>query len=211
MFLPVRRAETRFPPSPPVLSLPSHHSLSLSCLSGLEPTWIPDSWLLNLKGFVRFLLCAQTCARCQEGTERKQEARPAPWGVSTLAGQIRPTSTAGLGNSPSQHLPAGAWGRERACSRGPRGKCWGSWERGAASPSSPYPAIKSGEANVCARQFSLSVTSSGLNCPGLKEREKKRKVLIMWLEILIPEIKFYELPIAQHPVFLTFLVSHTVF
>lgn len=81
-------------------------------------------------------------------------------------------------------------------------------ELGAVSPSSPHLAIKSGELNGCTRQPALSVTSSALNYPGLK---KKRTILIMWLEILIPEIKFYELRIARHPVFLTFPVSHTVF
>lgn len=46
----------------------------------------------------------------------------------------------------------------------------------------------------------------------IKERKKpkERKGLITWLEILTADIKFYELPIAQHPVFLTSPVSHTV-
>lgn len=83
---------------------------------------------------------------------------------------------------------------------------------GMAYPSSPDPVIKSGEAKwVCQPTCPVSHLI-GHELPRIKKRKKKkRKVLIMWLEILIPEIKFYELPIAQHPVFLTFSVSHTVF
>lgn len=91
---------------------------------------------------------------------------------------------------------------------------WGLWLLHPAVLSLP---LNLGKQNRWAGPPALSVTSSGMNCPGLKKKKKrkrkkkKRKALIIWLDILIPEIKFYELPIAQHPVFLTFPVSHTVF
>jgi hypothetical protein len=71
-----------------------------------------------------------------------------------------------------------------------------------------------GKPHMVCQLTALSVTSSDTKYPGLQKKQKKRKErkgLIIWLEILIPEIKFYELPIALHPVFLTFPVSHTVF
>lgn len=75
----------------------------------------------------------------------------------------------------------------------------------------PYAAIKSVEMKSV---YPLTCPLSHLirhELARIKKGKKKRKALIIWLEILIPEIKFYELPIAQHPVFLTFPVSHTVF
>lgn len=107
------------------------------------------------------------------------------------------------------------WERQWRWSRVCRNIWTGIWGLSTASLCSSYPVIKSGEApNGCASLPALSVTSSGTKYPGLKkkkEKRKERKGLIIWLEILIPEIKFYELPIAQHPIFLTFPVSHTVF
>ena len=62
----------------------------------------------------------------------------------------------------------------------------------------------------CASQPALSVTSSGTGCPGLK-RGKKKKERPHYVVGNPYEIKCYELPIAQHPIFLTYPVSHIVF
>lgn len=97
---------------PELVSLPIQRkqpflsSSSLTCLSGSEPNWIPDSWLLNLKGKSLWSFCCMLSSVPGAKIEKKgrKTCSHGPQGASTLPRQIRPLSTTRLGNNSSQHL-----------------------------------------------------------------------------------------------------------